>query len=301
MQNLTVQNFFLRTFQDLYSAKLFFSLLLLVYLAILLGNLLIILIVHKDVHLQTPMYFFLGHLSLCEVVFTTNIIPNMLHMVLRNGAYIALRDCVTQCYVFSSSTTVECLLLTAMSYDRFLAICRPLHYSYLMTRQLCLQLTGCSWLSGILISLPAVVLISMLPFCGPNVIDHFFCDLAPILQLSCSDASFIETEVFVLSFPVLVFPVIFIIITYIQIILTILKIPSTSGKQKTFSTCSSHLIVVCTYFGTLIIVYMTPSVDRSINKMLALLYTVGTPLLNPIIYSFRNKEIKDAIKKLRRL
>ncbi|KAM9313354.1 olfactory receptor 10A7-like [Gastrophryne carolinensis] len=245
------------------------------------------------------MYFFLGHLSISEVVFTTNIIPNMLHMVLHNGGYISLEDCVTQFFMFSSSTTAECLLLTVMSYDRFLAICRPLHYSALMTKQMCLQLAGGSWLTGIAVSLPAAVLISMLQFCGPNVIDHFFCDLAPVLQLSCSDTSILETQDLVLSFPILVFPFICIIVTYIQIIVTILKIPSSTGKQKAFSTCSSHLLVVCIYFGTLIIVYMTPSVDHSINKSLALLYTVGTPLLNPIIYSLRNKEIMVAIKKLK--
>ncbi|KAM9313352.1 olfactory receptor 10A7-like [Gastrophryne carolinensis] len=299
-QNLTVHKFFLLTFQNLHHAKLFFFLfLLLVYLAILVGNLLIIITVHKDVNLQSPMYFFLGHLSISEVVFTTNIIPNMLHMLLHNGIYISLEDCVTQMFMFFMSTAAECLLLTVMSYDRFIAICRPLHYSVLMKKQTCLLLVGCSWLTAIAGSLLTPVLVSMLRFCGPNAIDHFFCDLAPVLQLSCSDTSFVETEDAVISFPFLVFPFIYIIVTYIQIIVTILKIPSSTGKQKAFSTCSSHLLVVCSYFGTLIIVYVIPSVDHYIDKILALLYTVGTPLLNPIIYSLRNKELLDAIKKLK--
>ncbi|XP_018415293.1 PREDICTED: olfactory receptor 10A7-like [Nanorana parkeri] len=247
------------------------------------------------------MYFLLCHLSLAEVVFTTNIVPNMLNTVLCDGGFIALEGCVTQYYMFSSSTTAECLLLSMMSYDRFMAICYPLHYSALMTQKLCILLVCSSWLTGAIMSLPAAILISMLEFCLPNIIDHFFCDLSPILKMACSDTTFLELEDLILSFPILVFPFIFIAVTYIQIIFTICRIPSSSGKQKAFSTCSSHLLVVCIYYGTLIIVYMTPLADNIISKILALSYTVLTPLLNPVIYSLRNKEIRDSIKKLRRL
>ncbi|XP_072254792.1 olfactory receptor 11A1-like [Pyxicephalus adspersus] len=302
LDNQTVQEFILLVFEITRDIRfLFFSTLLLIYLAILAGNLLVITMVHRAVNLQTPMYFLLGHLSFAEVLFTTNIVPNMLNTVLCNGGLITLEGCITQFFMFSSSTTAECLLLSIMSYDRFLAICSPLQYSSLMTQHLCLKLVCSSWLTGIVISLPAAILISKLHFCGSNVIDHFFCDLAPILQLSCSDTTFLEMEDLILSFPVLVFPLIFIVVTYIRIIFVICRIPTSSGKQKAFSTCSSHLLVVCTYYGTLIIVYMTPSVDHSVSKLLALLYIVGTPLLNPIIYSLRSREIRDSLKKLRSL
>ncbi|XP_053320032.1 olfactory receptor 11L1-like [Spea bombifrons] len=296
-----VHDFFLLAFQDIPRFKYcLFVVFLLLYLVTLVGNLLIITTVYIDVHLHNPMYFFLSHLSFSEIVFTTNMVPNMLSAVLHEGTFISISGCIAQFYVFSTSTTAECLLLTAMSYDRYLAICSPLLYSSIMSQRLCLRLAVLCWLSGFFISVISAVALSQLWFCGPYIIDHFFCDLAPILQLSCSDTFFLEMEDFVLSFPVLVFPIVFIVVTYVKIISTILQIPSNTGREKAFSTCSSHLTVVCTYFGTLISIYMAPSSENSftINKVLSLLYTIVTPLINPFIYSLRSNDIRLSLVKL---
>ncbi|KAM4707046.1 olfactory receptor 6B1-like [Discoglossus pictus] len=194
----------------------------------------------------------------------------------------------------------ECFILSVMSYDRYLAICNPLHYFSLMSTKLCHQLGIMSWLTAYLIAVMSVVPICTLQFCGPNTIDHFFCDMTPLLELSCSDTSFVETEAFILSLPTVFCPFMLIIYTYICIIYTILRMPSATSRKKAFSTCSSHLAVVCTYYGTLILMYMVPHKSYSFNlsKFLSLLYSVATPLLNPITYTLRNKEIKVAIMKL---
>ncbi|KAM4749406.1 olfactory receptor 6B1-like [Rhinophrynus dorsalis] len=188
-----------------------------------------------------------------------------------------------------------------MSYDRYLAICNPLHYSSLMSFQRCLQLVLCSWVMGFIMTLISVLRVLGLQFCGPNVIDHFFCDLAPIMELSCSDTSFFELMNFVIGFPVSVLPLMLIIATYIYILHTILRIPSASGRQKTYYTCSSHLTVVSVYYGTLTASYLFTSKKHSLNlnKILSFLYTVVTPSLNPVIYSLKNQDIKTVLSKLR--
>ncbi|KAM4749390.1 olfactory receptor 6P1-like [Rhinophrynus dorsalis] len=208
--------------------------------------------------------------------------------------------CFTQFYFFGASAGTECVLLSVMSYDRYLAICNPLHYSSLMTFQRCLHLVLCSWVMGFTLALSSVLQLLGLQFCGPNVIDHFFCDLVPLLQLSCSDTSFFELMNFVIGFPVTLLPLMLIIATYIYIFHTILRIPSTSGRQKTFYTCSSHLTVVSIYYGTIITAYLFNYKEHSLNlnKALSFLYTVVTPFLNPIIYSLRNKDIKTVLAKL---
>ncbi|OCT62911.1 hypothetical protein XELAEV_18044002mg [Xenopus laevis] len=274
---------------------------LFVYVAIISGNLLIVFLVSFQKSLQSPMYFFLSHLSLCDVWCTTNIIPNMLKIILFGGGSISMTGCIIQFYLFGSLTTTQSFLLTVMSYDRYLAICYPLHYFSIMDFQRLLSLTTLSWLLGFLLTLIPSMLVSSLKFCGPSAINHFFCDLSPVLALSCSPkTSLIETVIIFSSIPVILFPFIFIIGTYLKILLTILKISSKRGRQKTFSTCSSHLIIVCTYYGTLIIVYMVPAKQHfsNVNKILSLLYIVVTPLFNPIIYSLRNKEIKTALWKI---
>ncbi|KAM4749405.1 olfactory receptor 6X1-like [Rhinophrynus dorsalis] len=188
-----------------------------------------------------------------------------------------------------------------MSYDRYLAICNPLHYSSVMNFQRCLQLVLCSWVMGFTLALSSVLRLLGLQFCGPNVIDHFFCDLVPFLQLSCSDTSFVELMNFVIGIPVTLLPLMFIIATYVYIFHTILRIPSTTGRQKTFYTCSSHLTVVSIYYGTIIIAYLFNYKEHllNLNKALSFLYTVVTPFLNPIIYSLRNKDIKTVLAKLK--
>ncbi|KAM4749407.1 olfactory receptor 1J2-like [Rhinophrynus dorsalis] len=201
------------------------------------------------------------------------------------------------------SAVTECFLLSVMSYDRYLAICNPLYYSSLMSFQRCLHLVLCSWFMDFIVTLSSVLRLHGLQFCGPNVIDHFFCDLAPLLQLSCSDSSFVELINFVVGFPVTFLPLMFIITTYIYILHTILRIPSTSGRQTGFYTCSSHLTVVSVYYGTLMTAYLFNSKEHSLNlsKALSFLYTVVTPFLNPIIYSLRNKDIKMVLAKLTRV
>ncbi|XP_075433844.1 olfactory receptor 10A7-like [Ascaphus truei] len=245
------------------------------------------------------MYFFLRHLSLCDILMTTDIVPNMLYVIMVEGAVISLVGCMTQYFLFSASASAECFLLTVMSYDRYLAICNPLRYSSIMDFKLCYQMVFWSWFLAFMGTLSIVILICSFQLCNPNVIDHFFCDLNPLLEHSCSERIIVDKVVFVLGIPFLIFPFIFIIVTYACISLTILRISSTTGRQKAFSTCSSHLAIVCSYYGTLIAKYVVPSNGQSLTakKITSLLYTVITPLFNPIIYTLRNKDIQAALLK----
>ncbi|XP_018415291.1 PREDICTED: olfactory receptor 10A7-like [Nanorana parkeri] len=271
-----------------------------VYVLTMFGNVLIVVLVSISQRLQSPMYLFLRNLSFCEVLFTTNIVPKMLQVIWHDGSSISFFGCASQLYLFGATGIAECLLLTSMSYDRYLAICKPLHYFSIMNVKRYLYLVIFSWLCAIILPAISIGLICMLDFCGPSVVDHFFCDLAPVLELSCSDTSTVEFEVFAQTVPVFVFTFIYIVATYVFIFLAILKITSTVGRQKAFSTCSSHLTVVCIYYGTMICLYVTPSGRQSVkvNKTLSLLYSVVTPLLNPIIYSLRNQEIRNVIQKI---
>ncbi|KAG9465531.1 hypothetical protein GDO78_018149 [Eleutherodactylus coqui] len=232
----------------------------------IMGNILIIILFSTSVQIQSPMYYFLCHLSFSDLVISMNIVPNML----------------------------------MMSYDRYLAICNPLRYSSIMDFNHQIYLSLWPWLLGFTLNLSGVLPISNFNFCHDNIIDHIYCDLFPIQQLSCSDTSLVELEGILFSMPVFILPCGFIIATYVYIFLSILKIPSTTGKEKAFSTCSSHLIVVGLFYGTLTAKYMIPSVGHSliINKIVSLLHTLLTPLFNPIIYSLRNKDIKIAFRKL---
>ncbi|XP_072259294.1 olfactory receptor 11L1-like [Pyxicephalus adspersus] len=201
---------------------------------------------------------------------------------------------------YSPFTITGCFLLSVMSYDRYLAICNPLRYSSIMDMMSCVNLSVWPWLLGFTLNLLAVLPVSEFDFCVDNIIDHFYCDLFPLQKLSCSDTSFVELEVFVFSLPIFILPCGFIIVTYVYIFHMIFKIPSTTGKQKAFSACSSHIFVVGTFYGTLIAKYMIPSKGHSllINKIVSLLHTVFTPLFNPIIYSLRNQDIRTALRKL---
>ncbi|XP_067417511.1 olfactory receptor 6N1-like [Emydura macquarii macquarii] len=279
---------------------LLFLLFLVIYVVTMAGNTAIVVLVVADQHLHTPMYFFLGNLSCLEACYTSAILPRMLASLLSGDKTISFAGCLIQFDIFGSLISTECCLLSAMSYDRYLAICKPLHYAARMNSGFSLQLAIGSWLSGFAAGTITACWVSQQIYCGPNEIDHFFCDYTPLIKLSCSDTSrmvlvlfFFISCIFVLS------PFLLTLTTYMCIISTILRIPSSSGKKKAFSTCSSHLIVVTVFYGTLIIVYMLPDMDalHDLNKVFSIFYTVLTPMVNPLIYSLRNKEVKEALRK----
>ncbi|KAM9296595.1 olfactory receptor 8I2-like [Gastrophryne carolinensis] len=296
--NTKVTEFVLLGFGNLHKfSVLFFITFLLIFIFTIVGNLLIIVLVSINRLLQSPMYYFLSHLSFSDILNSTNTLPNVLSTFLLGRTHISLLGCFTQLYFFTGAVITECYLLSVMSYDRYLAICNPLRYSAIMDRKLSATLSAWPWLLGFTVNLVGVIPIANFDFCANNIIDHFLCDLFPLQQLSCSDTLFIESEGFVLSVPLFIFPCGFIIVTYVCIFHTIFQITSTTGKQKAFSTCSSHLMVVGTFYGTLIVKYMIPSKGGSllINKVVSMLHTVFTPLFNPIIYSLRNQDIKAAL------
>ncbi|XP_065270052.1 olfactory receptor 6M1-like [Emys orbicularis] len=274
-----------------------FVMFFIIYLSTVAGNILLILTVWTDHHLHTPMYFFLSNLSFLETCYVSNVIPRLLVSFLTQDKTISLPGCCLQLYVFSFLGTTECFLLTGMSYDRYLAICRPLHYVTLMSPRTCLLLAVASWTCGFVAPSFTVITTSKLAFCSQGEINHFFCDLTAVLRLSCEDTSIIKVTSLILASIITLAPFVLTITSYVYVILTILGIPSTAGRKKAFSTCSSHLIVVSTFYGALIIMYVVPSRNQSLdfNKVFSLLYTVVTPMFNPIVYSLRNKEVKDAL------
>ncbi|XP_068129272.1 olfactory receptor 1468-like [Hyperolius riggenbachi] len=277
-----------------------FVFLLLIYCGTLCGNLLIITLVSISKTLHSPMYFFLTQLSITDLILSTDISPNMLHIVLHGKTSISFSDCITQYRFFSFSESAECFLLAVMSYDRYVAICYPLHYTSIMTPGLCITLVVISWLLSCIMTTILTLMVLQLQFCGPNTIDHFYCDLMPLVELSCSDVSSTKREIALMGIPLLVLPFLYIVASYMGIVWTILKISSISGRHKCFSTCSSHLTVVCLFYGIAIAVYIIPNEGHSQmgSKIMAMMYTVYTPFLNPCIYSLRNKDIKKALKKM---
>ncbi|XP_073479888.1 olfactory receptor 11L1-like [Aquarana catesbeiana] len=278
---------------------LVFFLFLLIYCLTICGNLLIITLVSYSTTLHSPMYFFLSQLSVLDILLITDILPNTMNTVLVKKTIMLFSDCLTQFFLFIISESSECILLTVMSWDRYLAICKPLHYTLKMNYKVCCILVILCWILSIVVAFIYMLTISKLQFCGPNIMDHFFCDLEPILQLSCSDITAVQFELTILIVIFVVIPFLIIIVSYAYIISTIFKIPSITGRQKMFSTCSSHLTVVCIYYGTLICVYLIPNKrqTRAMTKLVSLLYTVITPMINPLIYSLRNKELKKAGRK----
>nr|XP_014433564.2 olfactory receptor 6N1-like [Pelodiscus sinensis] len=297
----TIMEFILLGFRDLPKLHgLLFLLFLVIYLATMAGNLLIMALVVADQHLHTPMYFFLGNLSFLETCYSSTILPRLLASLLTGDRTISVAGCIAQLYVFGSLAGTECCLLSVMSYDRYLAICKPLHYAARMNGQLCLKLVAGLWIGGFVSVSVFVFMMSQLTFCGPNTIDHFFCDFRPIIKLSCTDTHMVKVASFVSSSIFTLPPFLLTLASYVYIISTILRIPSTSGRQKAFSTCSSHLIVVSIFYGTLIMVYLVSESDalRDLNKVFSVFYGVLTPLVNPLIYSLRNKEVKEALRKV---
>uniref|UniRef100_A0A803JLQ3 G-protein coupled receptors family 1 profile domain-containing protein n=1 Tax=Xenopus tropicalis TaxID=8364 RepID=A0A803JLQ3_XENTR len=293
----TIQSILLLGFQMPSPFKIpIFILILLLYSLTITGNLLIISLVYGSPTLQHPMFFFLTHLSLSDICLTTDIVPNMLYVIKSGPISITMAACMTQFQFFGTVVTFECLLLAVMSYDRQLAICNPLRYASIMGNQLPLWLVIVCWSVSFTVTLGTVVMLTRLDFCNLSAIDHFFCDFDPILQLSCSDTAAVELEQMIIGSSVAVFPLGYITVTYIHIFICIFRISSKSGREKTFSTCSSHLAIVSTFFSTLIAIYVVPSRGTSLN-VVSVLYTVVTPLSNSIIYSLRNSELRSAFKK----
>uniref|UniRef100_A0A8D2CFU7 Olfactory receptor n=1 Tax=Sus scrofa TaxID=9823 RepID=A0A8D2CFU7_PIG len=268
------------------------------YILSLMGNFVIILLTLLDPHLKTPMYFFLRNFSFLEISFTTVCIPRFLISILTGDKSISYSGCVTQLFFFLLLGVTEFFLLAAMSYDRYVAICKPLHYPVIMNSRVCHQLVLSSWVAGFLIIFPPLVLGLQLDFCASKIIDHFLCDSSPVLQLSCTDTSFIELMAFVLAVVTLVVTLLLVVLSYTYIIKTILKFPSAQQRTKAFSTCSSHMVVVSLTYGSCIFTYMKPSAKErvTITKGVAVLNTSVAPLLNPFIYTLRNQQVKDALK-----
>ncbi|KAM4038677.1 olfactory receptor 6B9-like [Anomaloglossus baeobatrachus] len=298
--NLTVvTEFLLLGFQISQYLRIFlFCLFFSVYCFALSGNLLIIALVSTSKNLHTPMYFFISQLSISDILVITDIVLNMLHILLNNGGTITVIDCITQFFFLGSSEAFEGFLLAVMSYDRYVAICNPLRYSTIMTSGYCLILSIACWVFAFSILLIYIIKTAKLVFCGSNTIDHLFCDIVPLLELACSDTFIIQLEIYIIGFPFVFIPTIIIVMSYTYIVLSILRIPSSTGRQKAFSTCSSHLIVVSIFYWSIFSVYLIPTKGRTItmSKILSLLYTVFTPFINPIIYSLRNKDISKAIQ-----
>ncbi|XP_034340445.1 olfactory receptor 10Q1-like [Arvicanthis niloticus] len=278
---------------------LLFLLFLLLYLMILFGNTAIIWVVCTHSALHTPMYFFLGSLSVLEICYTTDVVPLMLSNIFGAQKPITLAGCGTQMFFFVTLGSTDCFLLAVMAYDRYVAICHPLHYSLIMTQKLCVQMVMGSLSLALFLSLQLTALIFTLPFCGHDQeINHFLCDVPPVLRLACADIHVHQAVLYVVGILVLTVPFLLICISYVFIASTILRMRSEEGRQRAFSTCSSHLTVVLLQYGCCSLVYLRPrsSTSEDEDRQIALVYTFVTPLLNPLIYTLRNKDVKGALK-----
>ncbi|XP_016069854.1 PREDICTED: olfactory receptor 10P1 [Miniopterus natalensis] len=301
-ENQTLPEFLLLGFSDLRALQgPLFWLVFLVYLVTLLGNSMIILLTQASPALRSPMYFFLRHLSAVELLYTTDIVPRTLaDLASPHPRAISFQGCAAQMYVFIVLGISECCLLTAMAYDRYAAICRPLHYSSLMSWRACVAMVGISWLMGIVTATTHSSLIFTLPFPRRPVIPHFLCDILPVLRLASAGKHRSEISVMTATVVFIMVPFSLIVTSYIRILGAVLAMASAQSRRKVFSTCSSHLLVVFLFFGTASITYIQPGAGSSVttNRILSLFYTVITPMLNPIIYTLRNKEVTGALRHL---
>ncbi|XP_001513570.3 olfactory receptor 4X2-like [Ornithorhynchus anatinus] len=277
--------------------KVCFLVFLLLYTATVLGNLLIVVTVNVSKNLGSPMYYFLSYLSFVEICYSSTTAPKLILDLGVEKKGISLNDCMTQLFFIHFFGGTEIFLLTMMAYDRYVAICKPLHYTSFMSRRVCGLLVGMAWMGGFLHSMAQVILVFRLPFCGSNVIDHYFCDLLPLLKLACKD-TFVIGLLIVANGGVLSAVSFLVLVVSYVIILLHLKTRGSRGRRRALSTCGSHIMVVILFFGPCIFIYMRPSATFSIDKMVAVFYTVITPVLNPIIYSLRNTEMKNALKRL---
>ncbi|XP_045411114.1 olfactory receptor 10C1-like [Lemur catta] len=277
-----------------------FIVFLIIYVFTVGGNIIIICLIWVVPSLHTPMYFFLVNLSFLEMCYITSVVPQMLVHLLVETKTISVAGCAAQMYIFTILGLTECCLLAAMAYDRFVAICRPLHYALLMSPRVCLKLAAASWVTGVVVESAQTTWIFTLPFCGTGKIQHFFCDIMPVVKLACVDTSQNEIVVFTVSVIFIMSPCFLILCSYVRILVTILRIPSAAGRRKAFSTCSSHILVVSLFYGTALFTYLQPKTAHTpeTDKATALMYTVVTPALNPVIYTLRNKEVKEALQRV---
>ncbi|XP_049639513.1 olfactory receptor 6C2-like [Suncus etruscus] len=297
MRNRTITTFILLGLTDDPQLQiLLFIFLFITYILSVAGNLIIITLTLLDSHLKTPMYFFLRNFSFLEVSFTTACIPRFLYSISTGDNTITYNVCITQLFFAILFGATEFFLLAAMSYDRYVAICKPLHYMTIMSNRICFILVLSCWVSGLLIILPPLSMGLELEFCDSNVIDHFACDASPLLKISCTDTWVIEQMVIIMAVFALIVTFVCVIISYIYIIRTILRFPSIQQRKKAFSTCSSHMVVVSIAYGSCIFVYVKPSAKENlaINKVVSILTSSVAPLLNPFIYTLRNQQVKQA-------
>nr|XP_027798215.1 olfactory receptor 2D2 [Marmota flaviventris] len=297
-QTQVTEFFLLGLSDDPLTQQLLFILFLGVYLVTVLGNLLLISLVQVDSRLHTPMYFFLCNLSLADLCFSTNIVPQALVHLLSRKKVISFTRCAAQLLLFLIFGCTQCALLAVMSYDRYVAICNPLHYPSIMTWRVCLQLATGSWTSGILVSVVDTTFTLRLPYQGSNSIAHFFCEAPALLILASTDTRISEMAIFLMGVVILLIPVSLVLVSYGRIIVTVVKMKSAAGRLKAFSTCGSHLMVVTLFYGSAIVTYMTPKSSKEQEKLVSVFYAMVTPMLNPLIYSLRNKDVKGALRKV---
>ncbi|XP_006894075.1 PREDICTED: olfactory receptor 6M1-like [Elephantulus edwardii] len=294
-----VTEFILLGFQNEKGVEIFlFVAFLLMYMTSLIGNTMIILLVCVDYRLHSPMYFFVANLSFLEVTITSTVVPKMLANTFSLRKVISFSGCLTQSFFYFLLGSTEFFILAVMSYDRYVAICNPLRYTLIMNKQTCILLLLGSYVGAFFSIFPSSILTAPLPFCGPNVINHFFCDSAPVLKLVCADISLAELADFISSAVLLLGSLLLTGVSYTYIVITILRIPSVKGRQKAFSTCFSHITVVTLYYGSSIFIYVRPKKGNimDVNKFATVLNTIVTPMLNPFIYSLRNEKVKESLR-----
>ncbi|XP_068105237.1 olfactory receptor 2D3-like [Hyperolius riggenbachi] len=297
----TINVFYLNAFSNNEQLEcLLFLLFLILYLLTITGNALIIILTNIDFHLHTPMYFFLKNLSFLDICYISTTLPQMLANILIKHCAISLPACIVQLYFFLALAASESLLLAAMAYDRYVAICNPLRYSVVMNHNICLNMVTGTWVVGSIYGAIHTANTFRLPFCGSGVLNHYFCDIPPLLKISCINTYVNEVTVFAVGGFLMIGCFILIFGSYMHIFISVLNIPKGSGRKKVFSTCVSHLVVVFLFYGSGCFMYMRPKSNLLADKewLLSIFYTSITPLLNPIIYSLRNKDIKGALQKL---
>ncbi|XP_006728655.1 olfactory receptor 1002-like [Leptonychotes weddellii] len=298
-QTLVTEFFFMGLTNHFQYQVVLFVIFLLVYFATLLGNVGMITLIWMDPRLHTPMYFFLGHLSFVDICSSSVIGPKMLTDIFVEKKVISFLGCAAQLWCFVQFVVTECFLLASMAYDRYMALCKPLLYTLIMSQRICVQLVLGPYAIGLMIAMTHTTLAFRLLYCGPQIINHFFCDVLPVSSLACADIYVNQIVLFILAGGVRVVSGVTILVSYIYIIIAILRIHSAEGRHNAFSTCSSHLAAVSILYGTLFFIYVCPcsSFSLDINKVVSVFYTAVIPMLNPLIYSLRNREVKDSFRR----